>query len=69
MVRVEIPDPDGQFRVKPCGKCGGENVGYQRKGAGFNTLWRVKCQDCGNKSSWCNVKHGTQLEWNAGAGE
>lgn len=65
VIGIEKPDPDSQYRLRPCGKCRGENVAYV-KTEGFSCEeWRVRCLDCGHiQDKGYPVKHDAQAAWN-----
>lgn len=62
MIVTEIrPDPDSQFRLRPCG-CGGEAryVGYD------TDEWAVQCTVCGRTGVRGKLRHDCQIHWNQG---
>ena len=46
VIDTKIPDPDSQFRLRPC-SCSSENVGYLQIHAGSIKPWAVRCFTCG----------------------
>lgn len=62
MVVTEVtPDPDSQFRLRPCG-CGGtaRYVGYD------TDEWAVQCPLCGRTGVRGKLRHDVQIHWNRG---
>lgn len=65
VIGVEIPDPDGQYRLLPCSKCKGENVEYVLLREFAGDKWLVRCCDCEHiLSNGYDLKHDAQLAWN-----
>lgn len=62
-MRIEIPEPDSQFKLLPC-RCGGQNVGYQSTITGGKKEHRAKCPDCGQRTPWFQCRHDAQVDWN-----
>ena len=69
VLEMNKPDPQGQYRLKPC-ECGSEEVVYLHCRDIFgNLFWRVRCMDCGAETvSMFAVQHGAQLGWNSRSG-
>lgn len=64
-IQIEVPEPDSQFRLRPCGRCGGDNVAYVRYKLGMQEPWRVRCFDCGHTVDKQAVfRHEAQIAWN-----
>lgn len=63
VVGMVIPEPDSQFRLRPC-SCGSENVGYLQIHAGSIKPWAVRCFTCGKTSDMFLVRHDAQIYWN-----
>lgn len=62
VIEIKKPDPDSQYRLKPCKKCKSDNVAYAKS---LDGLWRVRCFDCGCTVGKGNkIRHDAQLEWN-----
>lgn len=59
VVETLSPDPDSQYRLRPCG-CRGEPV-YQKLSDGS---WRVCCEGCGAVCDPYTVRHDAQVYWN-----
>lgn len=59
------PDPDSQYRLKPC-DCGSHEVVYaQYETPTGALLWRVVCTDCGAVVDLQTaVRHDVQIAWN-----
>lgn len=57
------PAPDSQFRLLPC-DCGSEDVVYQSCPSIHGDEYRVKCLNCGRKTSWYPCRHDAQCAWN-----
>ena len=62
MIVTEIrPNPDSQFRLRPCG-CGGD-----ARYIGFDTdEWAVQCTVCGRTGVRGKLRHDVQIHWNRG---
>lgn len=63
VIDTKFPDPDSQFRLRPCG-CSSENVGYLQIRAGGQEPWEVRCFNCGKTSEPFLVRHDAQIFWN-----
>jgi hypothetical protein len=65
VVQIVKPDPDSQYRLRPC-SCGSNEVVYaQYAGQAGALLWRVVCTDCGaTVDLQTDVQHDAQLAWN-----
>lgn len=63
VIDTKIPDPDSQFRLRPCG-CSSENVGYQQIRAGGQEPWVVRCFSCGTTTDPFLIRHDAQIYWN-----
>lgn len=64
---IEQPNPDGQFRLRNCGKCLSGNVGYSWEQNGSEKKWGVKCCHCGHFVEMkYDKKHDAQIAWNQG---
>lgn len=63
VIDTKIPDPDSQFRLRPCG-CSSENVGYLQIRAGSVDPWVVHCFGCGKTSEPFPIRHDAQIYWN-----
>ena len=61
-VEIVRPNQDGPYRLRRC-KCGSDNVVYIR---GVDSLWRVRCFDCGHTGPGDKVQHEAQVKWNGG---
>ena len=67
VIEIKKPDPDSQYRLKPCKKCKGDNVAYEHYNGRGGAAWRVKCFDCGYALDNNNrVRHDAQILWNKG---
>lgn len=64
VVETVIPDPDSQYRLRPC-RCRGEPA-YQKLSDGS---WRVRCEGCGLTSGSKPVRHDVQVYWNKNMAE
>lgn len=60
---TEIPDRDGQYRLRPC-KCGSEQVIYLQLRSGGRLPWAARCMDCGVMGRERPIRHDAQLDWN-----
>lgn len=70
VIEIRKPDPDCQYRLKPCKKCKSDNVAYVHYDARGGEAWRVSCFDCGHTVDKGNkVRHDAQLAWNKNAEE
>lgn len=68
-IQIIAPDPDGQFRLKPC-RCESENVAYVQYEGKEELLWRVHCFECGHTIlPGSAIRHDAQVEWNKEAGK
>lgn len=64
VTQIIKPEPDSQFRLRPCPRCLGDNVAYaQKKGSG-GELWHGMCFDCGYTGEGDEIRHNAQLLWN-----
>ena len=63
VIDTKIPDPDSQFRLRPC-RCRSENVGYLQIRTGDRKPWAVRCFTCGKTSDMFLVRHDAQIYWN-----
>jgi hypothetical protein len=63
IINTKIPDPDSQFRLRPC-SCSSENVGYLHIRTGGRKPWAVRCFTCGKTSDMFLVRHDAQVYWN-----
>lgn len=67
VIEIKKPDPDSQYRLLPCKKCGGDNVAYVHCNGRGGAKWRVTCFNCGRTVDKSNtVRHDAQLAWNGG---
>lgn len=63
-INTVTPDPDSQWRLRPC-KCKSENVAYVHYNGRGGAKWRVKCFACGRTvDKGCKVRHDAQVHWN-----
>ena len=63
IIDTKFPEPDSQFRLRPC-RCDCENVGYlQIRGSGLDS-WAVRCFGCGQMTEPFQVRHDAQVYWN-----
>ena len=46
VIEIKKADPDSQYRLLPCKKCGGDNVAYVHYNGRGGAKWRVECFDC-----------------------
>lgn len=60
----KIPEPDGQFRLRPCKKCSDEAPVYIKLRERNEELWRVCCLGCFTKTEGYSAQHDAQIEWN-----
>lgn len=63
VIDTKIPDPDSQFRLRPCG-CTSENVGYLQIRAGGHEPWAIRCFGCGATTEPFQIRHDAQIFWN-----
>lgn len=63
VIDTKIPDPDSQFRLRPC-SCSGENVGYLQICACGRESWAVRCFGCGRTTDPFPIRHDAQIYWN-----
>lgn len=63
VVDTKIPDPDSQFRLRPC-RCGCENVGYLQIRIDGQEPWVVHCFGCGVTTKPFLIRHDAQIYWN-----
>lgn len=64
-IEIKKPDPDSQWRLRACKKCGGDNVAYVHYNGRGGAKWRVQCFDCGHTVDKGNtVRHDAQINWN-----
>lgn len=63
VIDTKIPDPDSQFRLRPC-SCRSENVGYLKIRAGGQEPWAVRCFSCGTTTDPFPIRHDAQIYWN-----
>ena len=65
VIEIKVPDPDSQFKLLPCKKCGSDNVAYVHYNGRGGAKWRVECFDCGHTVDKGNtVRHDAQVNWN-----
>ena len=65
VIEIKNADPDSQYRLLPCKKCGGDNVAYVHYNGRGGAKWRVECFDCGHTVDKGNrVRHDAQQVWN-----
>lgn len=65
VIDIKKPDPDSQYRLKPCKKCQSDNVAYVHYNGRGGAKWRVTCFDCSHTVDKGNkVRHDAQLAWN-----
>lgn len=63
-ILIVKPEPDSQFRLRPC-RCGSDNVAFAQYKMGRQEPWRVRCFDCGFTVDREKVfRHEAQVEWN-----
>lgn len=66
-IDIQVPAPDGQYRLKNCKVCRGDNVAYIRYRRGDGEAFRTQCFDCGyTVDNGHPVKHDAQVAWNGG---
>ena len=64
-ISIRKPEPDSQFRLRPCMKCKGDNAAYVEYKRGSQELWRVQCFDCGHTvDRQAVLRHEAQEHWN-----
>lgn len=63
VIDTKIPDPDSQFRLRPC-SCRCENVGYLQIRIGSRKPWAVHCFGCGTTTEPFLIRHDAQVYWN-----
>lgn len=64
VIQIKKPEPDSQYRLKPC-KCKGDNVAYEQYNGRGGAKWRVKCFDCSfTVDKGYKVQHDAQAAWN-----
>lgn len=66
--KLEVPDPDSQYRLLNCKSCKAIS-GYQTAEQAGKHVYRVKCSGCGQITPWHGCKHDAQLDWNSRFGE
>ena len=66
-LRTIKPDPDSQYRLRPCQVCDGDDVAYVQYEDGERTMWRAQCFSCGHAGQGCEVRHEAQVDWNGAA--
>ena len=68
VLQIIKPDPDSQYRLKPCRKCKGDNVAYMKYQHPEGESWRVVCFDCGETADPGRPapRHDAQILWNKG---
>lgn len=65
VIDIKKPDPDSQYRLKPCKACGSGYVAYVKYLKNGQLLWAAACFDCGHTvDSGSTVKHDAQVNWN-----
>lgn len=65
VISIIKPEPDSQFRLRPCPACGGDNVAYVEYKKATQEPWRVDCLDCGHSVDGQAVnRHDAQQLWN-----
>ena len=65
VIEIKPADPDSQFKLLPCKKCGSDNVAYVHYEARGGEAWRVECFDCGHVvDKGHRVRHDAQVAWN-----
>ena len=68
VIDIKVPDPDSQYRLKPCKKCQSDNAAYEHYNGRGGAAWRVKCFSCGNTvDKGYRIRHDAQIAWNGGA--
>jgi ribosomal protein S27E len=68
VIDIKKPNPDSQYRLRTCRKCGSDNVAYVHYDGKGGAKWRVECFDCGHMVDKGNrVRHDAQMAWNEGA--
>lgn len=60
----KLPDPDSQFRLRVCKKCGNEEPVYIKLQERNGKLWRVHCLGCFEQTQGHHAMHDAQMEWN-----
>lgn len=63
LVEIEKPDPDSQYRLRPCA-CGSSDVYYICYG--YYAFYTAVCNTCGKQTTLNRTKHHAQIEWNGG---
>ena len=65
-LQIIKPDPDSQYRLRPCKKCKADNVAYIKYQHPDGEGWRVQCFDCGEIADPGRPapRHNAQLLWN-----
>ena len=65
VIEIKKADPDSQYRLLHCKKCGGDNVAYVHYDGRGGAKWRVQCFGCGyTVDKGHRVRHDAQLAWN-----
>ena len=65
VIEIKKPDPDSQWRLRPCKRCKSDNAAYVHYEARGGEAWRVSCFDCGYTVDKGNtVRHDAQVNWN-----
>lgn len=65
VIEIKKADPDSQWMLRSCKKCGGDNVAYVHYNGRGGAKWRVTCFDCGRTVDKSNtVRHDAQVNWN-----
>lgn len=59
------PDPDSQYRLRPC-DCGYGDAVYTRKITPRGVEWMAGCLTCERCTRVRTVQHHAQIEWNGG---
>lgn len=58
------PDPDGQYRLKPC-DCEHSDVAYTKLiKLPYGVEWTAGCLTCGRSTRSWGIQHHAQIEWN-----
>ena len=68
-IQIIKPNPDSQYRLRPCPVCGSDDVAYVEYEDGRQELWRVQCFGCGHVGQGHEVRHDAQLAWNGAVKE
>lgn len=64
LVEIIKPEPDSQYRLRPC-ECGSRKVVYICYG--YYAFYTAICDTCGKETALHRNRHKAQIEWNGRA--